>query len=90
MAIEEINITEHLRQIRLLLQSVSESSGTFYDPEDKTVICNIILVDSHMLLLSEEDEGVADPRDKEHGRLKDPKLLLLHPPHLRQRRYKEG
>jgi len=35
-----------------------------------------------MLLLSEEDEGVADPRDEEHGGLEDPKLPLFHPPHL--------
>ena len=31
-----------MRQIRPLLQSVSESSGTFYDPEDKTVMLNNI------------------------------------------------
>merc|ERR1719264_2132804 len=35
-----------------------------------------------MLLLSEENEGVADPRNEEHGRLKDPKFPLLHPSHL--------
>ena len=31
-----------MRQIRLLLQSVSESSGTFYDPEDNTVMLHNI------------------------------------------------
>ena len=36
-----------------------------------------------MLLLSEENEGVADPRNEEHGRLKDPKFPLLHPSHLK-------
>ena len=37
-----------------------------------------------MLLLSEEDKGVADPWNQEHGRLKNPKFPLFYPPHLWQ------
>ena len=39
-----------------------------------------------MLFLSEEDQCVADPRNQEHGRLKDPKFPFFHPSHLQQER----